>query len=95
MKRARIERRLRQISEQIKSLRDDLGQTDEQSRQLADEADDARIRALVSETPLAEREHRQADRHSERLRRHRERTSARLRELEIEQDQLLDRLGSL
>jgi len=95
MKRARIERRLRQISEQIKSLRDDLGQTDEQSRQLADEADDARIRALVSETPLAEREHRQADRHSERLRRHRERTSERLRELEIEQDQLLDRLGSL
>jgi len=95
MKRARIERRLRQISQQIKSLRDDLGQTDEQSRQLADEADDARIRALVSETPLAEREHRQADRHSERLRRHREHTSERLRELEIEQDELLDRLGSL
>lgn len=95
MKRARIERRLRQISQQIKTLREDLGQTDEQSRQLADEADDARIRALVSETPLAEREHRQADRHSERLRRHRERTSERLRELETEQDQLLDRLGAL
>jgi len=95
MKRARIERRLRQISQQITKLRTDLNQSDEQSRQLTDEADDARIRALVSETPLADREHRQAERHSERLRSHRERTSQRLRELEIEQDQLLDRLGSL
>jgi len=95
MKRSRIERRLRQISQQIMKLRTDLNQSDEQSRQLADEADDARIRALVSETPLADREHRQAERHSERLRSHRERTSQRLRELEMEQDQLLDRLGSL
>jgi len=95
MKRARIERRLRQISQQIMKLRTDLNQSDEQSRQLSDEADDARIRALVSETPLADREHRQAERHSERLRSHRERTSQRLRELEMEQDQLLDRLGSL
>jgi len=95
MKRARIERRLRQISQQIKTLRDDIGQTEEQSRQLTDEADNARIRALVSETPLAEREHRQADRHSERLRRHRERSLERLQELQVEQDQLLDRLGSL
>ncbi len=95
MKRARIERRLRQISQQIKNLRDDIGQTEEQSRQLEDEADNARIRALVSETPLAEREHRQADRHSERLRRHRERSLERLRELQVEQDQLLDRLSSL
>jgi len=95
MNRSRIERRLRVISAQIKNLRVDLRETDEQSRQLSDEADDARIRALVSETPLAEREHRQADRHSERLRRHRERTLARVQELESEQNELLDRLGSL
>ncbi len=95
MNRVRIERRLRVISKQIRGLRDDLRETDEQSRRLADEADNARIRALVSETPLAEREHRQADRHSERLRVHRERTLARVKELEKEQDELLDRLGSL
>jgi len=95
MKRARIERRLRQISQQIKKLREDIVQSEEQSRQLDDEADNARIRALVSETPLAEKEHRQADRHSERLRRHREKSLERLGELQAEQDQLLDRLGSL
>ncbi len=95
MNRVRIERRLRVISKQIRNLRDGLRETDAQSRQLADEADNARIRAMVSETPLAEREHRQADRHSERLRAHRERTLARVKELEQEQDDLLDQLGSL
>ena len=38
---------------------------DEQLAHLADEADDARLRALVSETPLAEHEHREAERHAD------------------------------
>ncbi len=95
MKKARIERRLSVIGGQIRGLRDDLRESDEQSRQLSDEADDARIRALVSETPLAEREHRQAERHSDRLRRHRERSQTRLNELQQEQDDLLDRIRDL
>ncbi len=95
MKKARIERRLRLIGRQMSALRDDLLESEGQSRQLVDEADDARLRALVSETPLAEREHRQADRHAERLQRHRERTISRLNELEDEQNDLLDRLGNL
>ncbi len=95
MKKARIERRLNVISSQIRGLRDDLRESDHQSRQLSDEADDARLRALVSETPLAEREHRQADRHAERLRRHRERSQTRIRELEQEQNDLLDRISEL
>lgn len=77
------------------ALRDDLLESEGQSRQLTDEADDARIRALVSETPLAEREHRQADRHSERLRRQRDHSLSRLNDLQIEQNELLDRLGKL
>ncbi|HAN26112.1 MAG TPA: hypothetical protein DCP95_16320, partial [Microbacterium ginsengisoli] len=60
MSQAQIERRLRTISKQLRSARDDLAVTEEQLIQLADEADDARLRALVSETPLAEREHRKA-----------------------------------
>lgn len=95
MKRVRIERRLRLIGRQMTALRDDLLESEGQSRQLTDEADDARIRALVSETPLAEREHRQADRHSERLRRQRDHSLSRLNDLQIEQNELLDRLGKL
>jgi hypothetical protein len=58
MSRAQIERRLRSVSERLRSARDDLGVTEEQLVQLADEADDARLRSLVSETPIAEKEHR-------------------------------------
>jgi len=92
MSRAQIERRLRAVSEQLKSARDDLGVTEEQLYQLADEADDARLRALVSETPLAQKEHRKASRHADRLRRHRDRLQAKIVALDAEQDELLDRL---
>jgi hypothetical protein len=92
MTRGQVERRLRTVSEQMRSLRDDLHVTEEQLVRLVDEADDARLRALVSETPLAEKEHRAAGRHAERLRKHRDKVVARLAVLETEQDELLDRL---
>ena len=94
MSRASIERRLRAVSAQLKSAREDLAVTDEQLIQLADEADDARLRALVSETPLAEKEHRKASRHADRLRKHRERLVAKIAALEKEQDDLLDRFSA-
>lgn len=90
--RAQIERRLRSVSEQLRAARDDLSVTEEQLIQLADEADDARLRALVSETPVAEKEHRRASRHAERLRKHRDRLQAKIAALDAEQDELLDRL---
>ena len=40
MSQAQIERRLRTISKQLRSARDDLAVTEEQLIQLADEADD-------------------------------------------------------
>jgi chromosome segregation ATPase len=92
MVRGHIERRLRSIGAQLRSLRDDLTVSEEQMRRFSDEAEDARLRALVSETPLADREFRDADRHAERLRRHRQRVSEKIAELEAEQDALLDRL---
>ena len=91
MSRASIERRLRAVGEQLRSARDDLAVTEEQLVQLADEAEDARLRALVSETPLAEKEHRKASRHVDRLRKHRERLVAKIATLDAEQDDLLDR----
>ena len=44
---------------------------DEQLAVLADAADDARIRSLVSETPLANREYTEAQRHADAMARSR------------------------
>ena len=65
---------------------------DEQLAVLADAADDARLRALVSETPLAGREHTEAQRHADAMARHRADVLDQLNELERTQDELLDRL---
>ena len=89
-----IERRLRRVSQQLRLLRADLRGTDEQLDQLRDEAYDARVRALVSETPLAEREHRRVSRHVERRTRHRDRVVGKIAELDATQDMLLDRLST-
>ena len=62
--------------------------------QFADEADDARLRAMVSETPIAEREHREAEKHASAMRRHREEVVAGIERLEQTQDDLLDRLSA-
>ena len=94
MSRSQIERRLTAVSKQLKSARDDLAVTEEQLIQLADEAEDARLRALVSETPLAEKEHRKASRHADRLRKHRDRLATKIAALDAEQDDLLDRFGA-
>jgi uncharacterized coiled-coil DUF342 family protein len=87
-----IERRLRDVSQRLKALSFDLAVADEQLAQLAEEADEARLRALVSETPIAEQEHREAQRHADAMRRHHAELLAEVRKLEATQDDLLDRL---
>ena len=61
--------------------------------QLGEEAEDARIRALVAETSLAQREHHDAERHAAALSRHRAEVVAEIEHLEADQDRLLDELG--
>ena len=92
MSRRQVERRLTEVSERLKALRSDLRVADEQLAQLADEAGDTRLRSLVSETPLAEREHRDAQRHADAMARHRKEVQAEIERLEVAQDDLLDRL---
>jgi hypothetical protein len=87
-----VERKLAQVSERLKELRAELSVTDEQLTALADEADDTRLRALVSETPLAEAEHRDAQRHVDALAKHRASVQSAIERLESTQDELLDRL---
>ena len=94
MTRDRIERRLRGVGRQLSALRSDLHVCEEQLVQITDEADECRLRALVSETPLAEREYREAQRHADRLRQHRDEIAARVALLEADQDALLDRFSA-
>jgi len=75
-------------------LREELRVIDEQLGQLADEADDSRIRSLVSETPLADHEFREARRHADRYVDRRREVIETIAALERRQDELLDELGA-
>jgi hypothetical protein len=91
MSRSSVERRLSQVSERLRQLREELAVSAEQLDHLADAADDARLRSLVSETPVADHDHRQAERHADAMRRHRAKVEAEIARLERDQDALLDR----
>jgi hypothetical protein len=54
-----------------------------------DSADEARVRALVSETPLASREHDEASRHADAMVRAREALRKTIADLEDRRDELL------
>ncbi len=93
MLRLTVEGRLKDVSRRLASLRDDLRVADEQLMYLADEADDARLRSLVSETPLADQEYHEAEGHAERMRSYRAGLLDKIAVLETRQDSLLDELG--
>lgn len=93
MSKVTFERRLREVSAQARALRAELAVVDEHLAHLAAEAEDARLRSLLSETPLAEREHREAARHADAMDRQRRELVADLERLERQQDELLDRLN--
>jgi hypothetical protein len=92
MSRWLLERRLSEISERLKRMKDELAVVDEQLAFFTDAADEARLRALVSETPLADRENHEAQKHADAMARERDSIVASIQELERSQDELLDRL---
>jgi hypothetical protein len=92
MPRFLVERRLREVTARLKALRDELAVTDEQGGQFTDEAEDSRLRALVSETPLADHDFRESQRHADAWARRRAEILASIQRLEARQDELLDRL---
>ena len=92
MSRWLLERRLSEISERLKRMKGELAVVDEQLAFLADAADEARLRSLVSETPLADRENHEAQKHADAMARERAAVAASIQELERSQDELLDRL---
>lgn len=92
MSRWLVEKRISQSAERLKELRAELQVVDEQLLFFADAADEARLRALVSETPLADREHRDAQKHAEAMNRRRSEILVSIQEVERTQNELLDRL---
>lgn len=89
-----LHRRLVDVSERLKRLRAELAVTAEQLVHFENEAEDARIRSLVAETPLGEVEARDARRHADALARHRDTLAHSIDDLVREQDGLLDRMAA-
>jgi hypothetical protein len=89
-----IERKLRENGDEIKRAREELRISTEQLEHLSGEADEARIRAMVSETPLAEQSFHEASRHAEKMLRHHTELEDRITLLESRQNELLDEMGA-
>ena len=89
-----VERRLRLLGRRLASVREELRITDEQLAHFADITDDSRIRAMVSETPQADEDHRHAERTSSAMARHRAELIETIAKIEAEQDELLDALSA-
>ncbi len=87
-----VNERLASLSAEIAEEQVHLRILDEQLAFQSEVADDARIRALVSETPLADRESHIASDDLRRLERSRDESQRRLADLRAEQDSLLERM---
>lgn len=88
-----LERRLRHVADQILILRKELYYLEEELRHLLEEADTTRIQALLSETPIAERTHRQASRHAQVVGKRKMGVERLLLDLDARQNILLDRIS--
>ena len=87
-----VERKLRETGDELKRVREELRIAHEQLQFLDGEVEEARIRSMVSETPVSEQEMHEAARHADAMRRHHGELQARMTELETRQDDLLDEM---
>jgi hypothetical protein len=92
MHRSTVERRLSDAHARLTKARGELAVLDEQLSVVNDIADDTRLRSLVSETPVAAKEHDEASRHAAAMLRSRQALLDTITELERRQNELLDRL---
>jgi hypothetical protein len=87
-----VQRRLTDVHQRLVKARQELAIVEEQLLVFDETADDARIRSLVSETPVANHDWNEARRHADAMRRGRDAVRARVTELERAQDELLSKL---
>ena len=92
MLRPAVERSLRDVHARLVKARQDLAVIDEQIMSVVDAADEARLRSLVSETPMAAQESSEAQRHADAFDRARRSLVDLIGELERRQDELLGKL---
>ena len=87
-----LHRKLTQSSSRLRELQEELRVVKDQMSQLVDETDELSLRALVSETPAAEFEYREAKKHADAITRHHDKVVAEIADLEIRINDLLDRM---
>jgi len=87
-----LKKKLADTSLRLRQLQEELKVAEEQLTHFSDEADEARLRSLVSETPLAEQKHREANKHAESMRKHKDMLQNEIERVEALQDELLDQL---
>ena len=88
-----LKKKLADTSLRLRQLREELKVAEEQLLHFSDEADEARLRSLVSETPLAD-QHREANKHAESMRKHKNMLQTEIERVEALQDELLDQMDS-
>jgi hypothetical protein len=93
VRQAAIRRKIQDVQSRIVALRLEIGVLDEQVEAFDEDAEEHRVRAVVSETPLAAREHAEASRHAEIAHRARTTAAETLVKLEATRDGLLEQLS--
>jgi 6-phosphogluconate dehydrogenase (decarboxylating) len=94
MHRVLLERRIRDVHTRLVRAREELAVLNEQLAVVQESADEARVRALVSETPLASQEHNEAARHVDAMVRAGDAVRKAIDDLERRQDELLAAVAS-
>ena len=87
-----VERKLTDISKRLRRAREQLSVTEQQLAALSETADEARVRSLVAESPLATKQYREAQRSADAMGSARDNLAGQVHRLEAEMDELLDRL---
>ena len=89
-----LKKKLADTALRLRQLREELKVAEEQLTHFSDEADEARLRSLVSETPLADHQHREANKHAESMRKHKNMLQNEIERVEALQNELLDQMDS-
>ncbi len=88
----RIEKSLSALNDRLAKAREELRILEEQVLFQMDVVQDAEVRAVVAETPLADKDYQEARADRDRMLKERDRINREIAELQQEQDRLLDRM---
>lgn len=89
-----VERKLTDTNTRLRKAREELAILNEQGDFFEEEAEDARIRSVIAETPGATGHHNEAQRHVTATVRARASVMNLIADLQRQQDELLDKLSS-